>query len=146
MKLNFFTILFLILVITTKGQNANPLDLIGTWKHENSNTYERWDKLNENKILGICYKLDNEELVVKEYLEIILNEGNVVYKATVIGQNNGNTIIFKLTDITNDTMIFENSEHEFPNKLTYKFDDKDKIEVTVSGKNNKSFKIKMQKL
>ena len=31
----------------------------GTWKHENSETYEVWTKENDNELKGVCYKLIN---------------------------------------------------------------------------------------
>jgi len=148
-KLMKIKILILIIVstlsLTAKSQKISPLTLEGTWKLQNKNIYERWDKLNETKLLGISYKLESNSIFISEYLEISILEDEITYKATVIGQNSGKTISFKLVSHNENNLTFENLEHDFPNKISYNIIDKDNIEIIVSGKDQKSFRLKMEK-
>lgn len=139
-----FSLIFFISQIA-KSQTTSPLILEGTWKLKNKNIYERWDKLSENKLLGISYKLDSSSIIITEYLEISIFEEEIIYKATVIGQNQGESINFKLVYQNENNLTFENLEHDFPNKISYNIIDKENIEINVSGNQGKNFTLKMQK-
>jgi hypothetical protein len=121
-----------------------PYFLAGTWKVENSEKYEHWDKISENCLMGFSYEIKNGKMVVSEYLEIKNNGNETVYSATVIGQNNGNTIGF--TQTRSDTVfLFENPVHDFPKFIRYKPLSGNQIKVTV-GAGEKSFSFGLQKM
>ena len=51
--------------------------------------YEHWDKLNNQMLKGVSYKIKDGQMVISEYLDISQNENEVVYTATVLNQNQG---------------------------------------------------------
>lgn len=144
-KLKYCLIIFsLLLVNSTFAQSNFPDFLQGTWKMENKEIYEHWDKLNENTLKGFSYKLKNGQMLVSEYLDITKKENEVDYTATVLNQNQGKGISFTLTK-TDSTFIFENPNHDFPKRVVYQKLNDTVIFVQVSNGNQKGFSYKMQK-
>lgn len=138
----FLTIFFLTHI--TFAQSHFPDFLQGTWKMENNEIYEHWDKLNDNSLKGVSYKMSNEQLIISEYLDISGNGNKTFYTATVLNQNNGEGINYELTQ-TDSTFTFENSGHDFPKKIVYQKLSDTEIFVSVSGGNKKGFAYKMTK-
>jgi hypothetical protein len=81
-------------------------------------------------------------MVVTEYLEIQIINNQFLYQASVIGANLGKTISFEM--IKNDSaLIFENLNHDFPQRISYEFTNKDTILINLSGINNKKYNYKL---
>jgi uncharacterized protein YciI len=138
------TFLILLLAGTAAAQQGFPDFLQGTWKMENREIYERWDRLNEHAMKGFTYELKNKQMAISEYLDISGSENEITYTATVPGQNQGNSIRFKL--IRSDSLfIFENPVHDFPKKIVYKKLSDTEIFVQVSDGAEKGFSYKMKK-
>jgi uncharacterized protein YciI len=137
-------IIILILSSMAFGQANFPDFLAGTWKMENKEIYEHWDKLNSQQLKGFSYQFDNGQISVTEYLEIAQKGNDVVYTASVINQNLGKGIDFKLIQ-TDSTFVFENPSHDFPQKISYqKLSDKE-IFVQVSDGNQREFSYNMHR-
>jgi hypothetical protein len=121
-----------------------PGFLQGTWKVENSEIYEHWDKINENNFKGLSYKMKNGKIQVTEYLEIRRVDIDVIYTATVLNQNQGFGIDFKL--IRSDSLYsFENPGHDFPKFVRYQLISGNKMTATV-GTDEDSFILNFQKV
>jgi Fe-S cluster assembly iron-binding protein IscA len=139
----FFTLL-LTNGALAQSQTSFPYFLQGTWKMENEEIFEHWDKLNANTLKGFSYKLTAGQMTISEYLEISRINEETIYTATVLNQNQGKGINFKLTK-TDSIFTFENPNHNFPKKIMYqKLNDKE-IFVHVSDGNRKGFAYKMHK-
>ncbi len=138
------TLLFLFTIELTFAQSSYPDFLQGTWKMENKEEYEHWDKLNENTLKGFSYKLKDGQMFVSEYLDILKANKEVIYTATVLSQNQGKGAHFKLTK-TDSTFTFENPNHDFPKKIVYQKLNDTEIYVQVSDGKRKGFAYKMQK-
>ncbi len=135
----------LLLIIMVSGifqqlhaQTVFPSFLNGTWKMEDKEVYEHWDLMNENSLKGISYANRNGVIVIMEYLEISNIQKEVLYSATVVDQNNGDPIYFKL--IQSDSLfVFVSPYHDFPQKIVYQKIDEQKIFVQVLGKKEEGF-------
>jgi uncharacterized protein YciI len=138
------TLLILFAVNSTYAQSGFPDFLHGTWKMENEEVYEHWDKLNENTLKGFSYTLEDTQLLISEYLNITKTDNEVIYTANVLQQNQGKGVNFKLTK-TDSTFTFENPIHDFPKKIVYQKLSDTEIFVQVSDGNQKGFSYKMQK-
>ena len=104
---------------------------------EDKEVYEHWDKLNEGAMKGVCYVIENNEVVVFEYLDLLRDGDIAVYIATVVGQNKGLGIAFTMTH-SDSIFIFENQQHDFPKIITYQKISDDEMVVEISdGLNNK---------
>lgn len=139
-----FTLLILFAVELAFSQSSYPDFLQGTWKMENKEVYEHWDKLNENTQKGFSYKLKNGQMFISEYLDITKANNEIIYSATVLKQNQGKAVNFKLTK-TDSTFTFENPNHDFPKKIVYQKLNDTEIYVQVSDGKQKGFAYKMQK-
>ncbi len=133
----FFTVL-------SFAQSNFPSFLPGTWKMENQEIYEHWDQLNESSLKGFSYKLKDGQITVSEYLDISETNNEITYTATVLNQNNGKGVIFRLTK-TDSTFTFENPDHDFPKKIVYQKLNEKEIFLQVSDGRQKGFAYKMQK-
>jgi len=141
---SILTFLFLILTDIAFTQSALPDFLQGTWKVEGKEIYEHWDKLNDNSLKGFSYTMENAEMKISEYLDISRNANEIVYTATVLDNNNGKGISFRLTS-ADSSFTFENPDHDFPKKIVYHKLNHSEIFVQVSDGNLKGFSFKMKK-
>lgn len=139
-----FTFLLLLLADLTIAQTAFPDFLEGTWKMEDKEIYEHWDKLKENSLKGFSYQLQNDRVIVSEYLAISQKENKIFYRASVLNQNSGKDILFQLTK-NDSAFIFENPHHDFPKKIVYQKLNDSVIFVQLSGGRNR-LAYKMEKL
>lgn len=141
---HIFFIITLLAVNLTFGQSGIPDFLHGTWKMENEDVYEHWDKLNSRILKGFSYKIKNGQIEISEYLDISEKNNQTIYTAAVINQNNGKGIEFKLTK-ADSTFTFENPDHDFPKKISYQKLSDNEIFIQISDGNQKSFSFKMIK-
>lgn len=121
-----------------------PFFLEGTWKMENEEVYEHWDKVNEHTLKGFSYALKNGKMEVSEYIEISKSRNKIIYTATVLKQNAGEGIAFKLTKV-DSAFTFENLKHDFPKRVVYQKLTEKEIFVKVSDTGKSGFSYKMQK-
>lgn len=137
--------IFLFFIVLSKISAQFKVDLLkGTWKTMDNESFEHWDKLDSNKLKGFSYYFKNNQMVVTEYLEIRILKDQIIYEASVIGANSGKTISFQC--VKNDSLfIFENLNHDFPQRISYQFLNKDEIFINLSGRNNKSIQYKLIK-
>lgn len=126
------------------AQSGIPFFLQGTWKMEGAQQYEHWDFLASERMKGVSYIIEDEQIYIMEYLDMELKSSKVLYTATVPGQNGGKSIEFLLTE-TGAQWVFENPDHDFPNKIVYRKISDNEIFVEISGKKGDVFSYKMQK-
>ncbi|WP_341832083.1 hypothetical protein AACH28_01825 [Sphingobacterium thalpophilum] len=55
---------------TLFSQVSFPSFLEGTWKVDNKEEYEQWDRINEHELKGLSYTLKNGQKIVSEYLKL----------------------------------------------------------------------------
>ncbi|MFW5708378.1 MAG: DUF6265 family protein [Bacteroidota bacterium] len=125
--------LTLLLTICLNTQAQVPDFLQGTWKIENQEVYEHWDKLNEHSMKGFAWKNEDGNMNVTEYLDITKSGNKITYCATVLNQNKGEGIAFELTR-SDSSYVFENPDHDFPKSIVYTRLSENRIHVELSGK------------
>lgn len=139
-----FALLILYLSDIASAQTIFPDFLQGTWKIEDKEVFEHWDKLNSNTMKGFSYTSDKGEMTISEYLDLSRNGNNIIYTATVLNQNQGNGINFILSE-SDTTFVFENPDHDFPKKIVYKRLTDKTVFVQVSDGKQKGFSYIMRK-
>jgi uncharacterized protein YciI len=139
------TSLILVMTDIAFAQSDIPDFLLGTWKMENKEVYEHWDKLNDQTLKGFSYEIKDGHMTVSEYLDITQSNNKIIYTATVLNQNQRKGINFKLTK-TDSTFTFENPNHDFPKRIVYQKLTDTEILVQVSDGTKKGFSYKMKKL
>ncbi len=94
--------------------------IIDRWVATNgeSKSYEHWEKTSDTLFTGGSETIKNGDTIFAEKLKIELIEGNIYYIADV--SHNPAPVKFKLTYLTESDAVFENPEHDFPQKISYK--------------------------
>lgn len=130
---HILTCILILFAFSAFSQKKLPTFLAGTWKVENKDVYERWDILNATSMKGFSYIENSGKMSITEYLEIAPSpKGEFQYVATVLEQNNGKEIAFKMKE-EDSIFIFENPQHDFPKKIIYKKIKENTLEVTLSS-------------
>jgi len=145
MKFKLLLLLLLSLACTTltcEGQHAvNRLK--GIWKVEGKEKFEEWRQEGMN-LLGESFTINNGERHVLETLRIKIEDGKIIFEATVPDQNEGVTIPFILND-KKAVLSFENLEHDFPTQIIYEFINDNRLFIKVQGIDGKGFSFFMDK-
>lgn len=142
-----FSLLIFVFALQTSFAQEFPTFLQGTWKMDSEDTYERWDLLNENCMKGLMYHMVNGNQFVSEYLEITKKKKKITYAASVVGQNEGKAVYFKMKPTDSATVIvFENPKHDFPKMITYRQLSEKQLFVEVSDGAAEAFSYTMTKL
>ncbi len=122
---------------TTEETEVNSLKwMLGKWQSstEEGVLYEEWKKVNDSTYSGHAYAITPEgDTTFSETAEITKINGAITYSVTV---NEESTTDFALVD-NQDIAVFENVDHDFPQRIIYQKLAKDslfaRIEGTVDG-------------
>ena len=77
--------------------------------------YEQWT-YPAGIMIGMAYSMRDGQMVDHEFLRIVEKDGEVYFVAIPYRQKETH---FKLTSLTDGVAVFENPEHDFPQKITY---------------------------
>ena len=111
----------------------------GKWKMDldNSEYYEEWKQESENELIGTSYGIDYGEKFVNEYLYLKKFGDTWAYIADPIDQR---ITLFALSEYTPKKFVFENKEHDFPQRIIYEFHKGGKLTAAIEGNVNGEFK------
>lgn len=137
-------IIVLLFAQSVFSQTTFPSFLQGTWKMKHREVYEHWDQLNDQALKGFSYRMDNGRMHLSEYLEISEKKGKINYTATVLGQNGGQGVDFRLTR-SDSLFVFSNPGHDFPKKIIYKKVSDTELLVTISNDGDKVISYTLSK-
>ncbi len=115
--------------------------LAGEWKLDGKEVYESW-RTDGGSFVGKGFRIRDNVESVTETLEVKVIDGAVYYLATVPNQNNGAAVRFKLSSVTDDSVVFENPDHDFPKKIVYRRSGADALVAEVTGAGGKGFTLK----
>jgi len=109
--------------------------LLGSWQNKTAKgiTAESWKKLNDSTYLGKSYQLRGQDTVSAEHIRLEEHQGNLYYIPTVKNQNEGKPVTFTLSGSSATGLIFENPEHDFPQKISYNLIGRDSLAAEISG-------------
>lgn len=114
------------------AQAPFPDFLQGTWQQGDQEAFEHWDQVGDGVLKGISYSAADGRMVVSEYLEIARHGTDIVYSATVLGQNQGQPVQFTLSE-SDSAYTFTNPAHDFPQRIVYRPVNEREVLVQVSG-------------
>ena len=109
--------------------------LIGTWSGRDMNDLtfnENWERDGKNSFTGSGSTVTPDgDTIFKETLKINLVEGTPYYVATVPG--NKGPVLFKMVKGDKQNAIFENREHDFPQRIAYTLENNNHMSVKLEG-------------
>lgn len=90
--------------------------LAGCWA--GPGTYEMWMKPEAGSALGVSRTVRNGKVVATEFF--LLSETDSVVTLSVQLRQGANPASFRAKEITATSVIFENPEHDFPQRIIYR--------------------------
>jgi hypothetical protein len=128
-----------------KKSNQPVLDdfswLLGRWSNISSEGrfYETWTQSNDSVFTGTSFLIVDADTVFAEEITLKSDSNGIYYSPKVKGQNNEMAVSFKLISSKGE-WVFENKEHDFPNKIIYSNPAKDSLYARIEGNKNGQFR------
>ena len=135
-----------------KYQQLKKVDwLIGSFQKQSAKDIltESWQRLDDSTFVGQSFFVSNNDTLSSESILLEQRNGKLYYIPTVSGQNDGKAIVFTQTNLTDCSVTFENPQHDFPQKIYYRFQKPDSLFAEVSAIVNgavKSQQFRMRKV
>jgi hypothetical protein len=110
--------------------------LLGSWGDTTPQgaLSEKWEKVNDSVMHGESYfVVGGKDTVFAETIALTSEKGKLAYTVTVPGQNNEKPVRFDLTASTENQLVFENPQHDYPNKIVYNKITNDSLTAEISG-------------
>lgn len=109
--------------------------IIGTWQLETSRgtMYERWKMVNDSLWEGKGYRVAETDTMILEELSLEIIDDEVFY-VPVVPHNEG-AVYFKMIEKYPDKVVFENPEHDFPQRIIYMRMPNDSLHAIIEGMN-----------
>lgn len=136
-------ILFVVVSACSNGNNNKVIKsitdfewLTGKWINNKDTTalfFENWSKNDEGNYMGISYILSQKDTVFFESIQITNADSGAYYSVTVRNQNVNEVVNFKLVSKVNHTFIFENKNHDFPQRIIYQYNAPDTLLAWIEG-------------
>lgn len=110
--------------------------LVGQWKNSGGNTmaFEVWTRASDRTFEGESYFFKNDEKIVTEYLRIELFGSEIFYTSRV--SHNKYPVSFKLIRVDGKSFTFENSDHDFPQRIIYQLKEGGSLHARIEGQQN----------
>jgi len=103
--------------------------------------YESWKKESDSSIVGEGGRIVKGDTVFIEQLKIELKEDIAQYIANVA--HNQAPVPFRLISREGNHFVFENKEHDFPNRIGYHFKSHTKLNAYIEGtRNSKKVRVR----
>ena len=111
--------------------------LQGTWKREGRTgpVFEQWTKVSKHTFEGVGFRISEGDTTFMEFIRLEQFGDEIFYTPKV--SHNRYPVPFKLESVDEKGFKFENSEHDFPQRISYK-QEKDTFHVRVEGSQNGS--------
>ncbi len=109
--------------------------LIGTWKNKTpkGNIYETWRRTSDSELSGKSYFMKEKDTIVFETIRLVREPEGLFYIPIVKDQNNGISVRFAATTVSETQLVFENPQHDFPQIISYTRISPDSLTAEISG-------------
>lgn len=106
--------------------------LAGCWDGSSGNReyLEQWMKPSGQTMLGMSRAVVNGKTVEYEFVQIREQEGDLFYIAKPSGQEGAS---FKLIKYSNQEAVFENPQHDFPQRIIYRLEKDGSLAAAIEG-------------
>ena len=106
-----------------------------TWGSADSSSAstEMWHKKTDSTFTGHSFVIAGTDTVFEEFISLEERNGKVNYIVSVKNQNGEAPVSFTLTKADKNTFVFENPEHDFPQRISYTLVNPDSLYAEISG-------------
>jgi hypothetical protein len=78
----------------------------------------------------------NNDTISSESIQLVQEGDKLLYVPVVRKQNEGKRVVFTLSFSTDNQLVFENPQHDFPQKILYTLINNDSLLAEISGTYN----------
>lgn len=123
-------------------------NIVGLWQSQGTIVfYEQWQMTDDSAFVGVSFSINGMDTLVLENMRIAAEHQSLVYEATVLNQNKGRVIRFMQTESETDRLVFENLQHDYPNRISYiMINDSILTTIIENSKGNKQKKFELKKI
>lgn len=139
MRIIFVIIALIGNIDLAKSQTFNDLNwLLGNWKmkQEGVEFAEIWTKNDSISFSGKGIGVSGNDTLFYEEIQLQFKRGEICYNVKARGQNENETVSFKLVNHGINTFVFENINHDFPSLIIYRRLNDNHMEAWIEGKVN----------
>jgi len=133
-------IIFLSLVASSlcaqEAVTVRQLDWLADCWDGSNEKYERteqWMKPSGNMMLGMSRTVRNGQVREYEFMRIHQSNGDIYYTANPSGQAEAS---FRLVSLKVQEVVFENLDHDFPQRIGYKLESDGNLIAWIEGTSN----------
>lgn len=105
----------------------------GYWRCDNEKIAEQWQAKSTSLYLGKSYSIENNDTLLQETITLTKKCGSYYYIPLVFSQNDSQEIPFTLKGYSKKKFVFENPNHDFPQRIIYDFINKNELLVTIES-------------
>jgi hypothetical protein len=121
-------------VVRSESTDLKDLEwIVGTWQRQTSRgtMYENWKMVNDTIWRGRAYRLAETDTMILEELSLEIRNDEIFY-VPVVPHDKG-AVYFKMIKKFPDTVIFENPDHDFPQRIIYMKMPNDSLHARIEG-------------
>jgi hypothetical protein len=109
--------------------------MLGSWQYKSAEglLVESWKKVNDSTYSGSSYFIKGKDTIHYETIDLNQLKDKLSYNTTIVGQNNNKAVSFNLTSVSEESLVFENSTRDYPQKISYTHVSKDSLATEISG-------------
>ena len=135
--------LALALPFTVAAQEASVDQLswlAGCWTTENAEagSGEQWMPAAGGALLGMSRTVRGGKMAGYEFMRIAPADGKLVFHAQPAGKPADS---FAAIKFTSNEVVFENLQHEFPQRVIYRLEAPDKLKASIEGTRNGALRV-----
>lgn len=109
--------------------------LHGSWvceMEDQSFVYEIWNQDAPHLYTGQSFAFRKDKLLYQENMKVEFKDDTWWFAAQVSNQNEGSTIQFEAKQGLENHFIFENSKHDYPQRIEYKLNKNGNLQVSIA--------------
>ena len=112
--------------------------IVGDWELTDSvgRFVENWKKENDSTFSAVSFFIIGKDTVHREKIQLMEDKEKLYYIPTVQGQHNNQPVTFRQTNDIDTLLVFENPLNDYPQKIVYQLNHKNKFIAILSGKEN----------
>lgn len=134
-------LIFLTITVSAHAQTTKPALsginwLAGCWSSDKNGvvSMERWSKPLGNMMLSTSQTVKANKTVSFEFLRIVEDDTGIYYISKP--SENKEETAFKLIKFDSNEVVFENPEHDFPQRIIYRLEKDSTLFARIECKNN----------